>query len=238
LQFGDASVPSRPVTGLRIAKIILPLALLISAEAEAKSDSQVWTTLNATAKLGGKWRLSEEVVARFSDNRNGLYEIESNTLLGYVVAKDVTLWAGYTHDPQYSAGDFTIMEHRAREQATFDNFANVGQAKFSARLRTEQRWREGVDGTGWRVRPYLKFSLPLKDKIALNLTNEPFFNLNRTTFQKQTGLDRTRSLVSVSLPLTKSLSGEVGYMNQHGFVRGGPDTDDHIAYFAISARLN
>jgi hypothetical protein len=78
----------------------------------------------------------------------------------------------------------------------------------------------------------------LKDKIALNLTNEPFFNLNRTTFQKQTGLDRTRSLVSVSLPLTKNLSGEVGYMNQHGFVRGGPDTDDHIAYFAISARLN
>jgi hypothetical protein len=43
-----------------------------------------------------------------------------------------------------------------------------------------------------------------------------------------------RSLISISVPLSKQLTGEAGYMNQHGFVRGGPDTDDHIAYFALS----
>jgi hypothetical protein len=107
----------------------------------------------------------------------------------------------------------------------------------SARARLEQRWRDNVDGTGWRFRPYLKYSLPIAGKTALNISSEPFFNLNRTAFQKQTGLDRVRNLVTVSTPLTKSLSGEVGYMNQHGFVRGGPDTSDNIAYFGLSLSL-
>jgi hypothetical protein len=205
--------------------------------ARAAADSQLWTTASATVKLADKWRVSEEVVTRFSGNRNGLYEVESNTLLGYRLNKNLTLWAGYTHNPQYAAGHSRVMEHRAREQVTVDTLARVGKGKLSARMRLEQRWREGVDGTGWRLRPYLKFSVPLHGKSALNLSSEPFINLNTTTFQRTNGLDRVRNLVTVSAPLAKNLSGEMGYLNQHGFVRGGPDTSDHVAYFAVSLSL-
>jgi hypothetical protein len=208
-----------------------------AAPALATSDSQVWTTASATVKLDDHWRLSQEIVGRFSDRRDGLYEIESNTLLGYKLNKTVTVWAGYTHDPQYAGGDFRVMEHRAREQVTFDNIAKIGKATLSARLRAEQRWRHGVDGTGWRLRPYAKLSVPLEGKVALNLSTEPFVNLNRTAFQARTGLDRVRNLVTISAPLAKRLTGEAGYMNQHGFVRGGPDTSDNIAYFALGLSL-
>jgi hypothetical protein len=44
-----------------------------------------------------------------------------------------------------------------------------------------------------------------------------------------------RNLISISTPLSKRINGEAGYMNQHGFVRGGEDTSDNIAYFALSA---
>ena len=211
--------------------------LITPAAARASSDQQVWATASASVRLTDKWRLSQEVVTRFSDSRNGLYEIESNTLLGYRLNKSVTVWAGYTHDPQYASGDFTVMEHRAREQLTFDNIAKLGPGKLSARIRLEQRWREHVDGTGWRLRPYVKFSLPLHGKTALNLSSEPFFNVNANSFQRRTGLDRVRNLVTVSTPLTKNLNNELGYLNQHGFVRGGEDTSDHIAYFALSISL-
>jgi hypothetical protein len=214
------------------------LALLASAPAMgAVSDQQVWTNFNVSVKLSDSWRLSEEGTVRFSDNRNGLYELEANTLLGYKLNKVVTLWAGYTHNPQYSSGDFTVMEHRAREQVTFDGFAKLGTGKLNGRIRFEQRWREHVDGTGWRFRPYLKYSVPIAGKTALNLSTEPFFNFNTTPFQKRTGLDRVRNLVTVSTPLTKSLSGEVGYMNQHGFVKNGPDTSDNVAYFGLAMSL-
>jgi len=217
--------------------VLLTLLMIAPANASAASDEQVWATASATVKLADKWRLSQEIVGRFSDNRNGLYEVESNTLVGYRLSKVTTLWAGYTHDPQYSGGDFTIMEHRAREQVTFDGFAKLGSGKLSGRMRLEQRWREGVSGTGWRLRPYLKYSLPLHGKTALNISSEPFVNINTTGFQRTNGLDRVRNLVTVSTPLTKSISGEVGYMNQHGFVRHGPDTSDNIAYFALSLSL-
>jgi hypothetical protein len=203
----------------------------------ATSDSQLWTNLNRNVKISDRWRLSEEGTVRFSDNRDGLYELEVNSLLGYRLNKMVTLWAGYTHNPQYASGDFTVMEHRAREQATFDGFAKLGGGKLNGRVRFEQRWREHVDGTGWRLRPYLKYSVPIAGKTALNLSSEPFFNLNTTPFQKRTGLDRVRNLVTVSTPLTKALSGEIGYLNQHGFVKNGPDTSDNVAYFGLALNL-
>lgn len=202
--------------------------------ASASKDGQVWANSIATAKLGDRWRLSQEINVRFSDNRHGLYEVESNTLLGYRLNKVTTLWAGYTHDPQYAGGTFTIMEHRAREQVTFDGLAKVGKGKLSGRMRFEQRWRDNVAGTGWRLRPYLKYSVPVAGKLSLNLSSEPFFNLNTTIFQRKSGLDRVRNLISVSVPLSRAVTGEVGYMNQHGFVRGGPDTSDNIAYFNLA----
>ena len=216
---------------------LLVSALVVSSPVGATKDSQLWTTESATLALSDHWRLQEELTERFSDNKNGLYEIESNTLLGYRMNKVVTLWAGYTHDPQYSAGDFTRMEHRAREQVTFDNFANLGPGKLSARMRIEQRWREGLEGTGWRLRPYLKYSLPISGKLALNLSSEPFIDLNTTSFQSKRGLDRVRNLVTISAPLSKSLSAEAGYMNQHLFISGRPDEGDNIAYFALSLKL-
>jgi hypothetical protein len=216
----------------------LPIAIAMpTASYAATSDSQIWTNGAVNVRLSDEWRLQEELTLRFSDNRNGLYEIESNTLLGYRLNKVVTFWAGYTHDPQYSGGDFTLMEHRAREQVTFDGFAKLGPGKLSGRVRLEERWRRGIDGTGWRLRPYLKYSLPIAGKTALNFSTEPFFNLNTTRFQKQSGLERVRNLITISTPLTKTLSGEIGYMNQHGFVRRGSDTSDNIAYFGLALAL-
>ena len=214
-------------------------ALFWTGPAQARDDAQLWTSASVNVKLSDKWRLQQELTTRFSDNRDGLYEVESVTLLGYRIANNVTLAAGYVHNPQYSAGDFTVMEHRAREQVTFDNVAKIGAGKLSARLRMEQRWREGIDGTGWRMRPYVKFSLPLSkgSRTSLVLSSEMFVNLNSTSFQRQDGLDRIRNLIAINTPLMKNLSAEIGYLNQHGFVRGGKDTNDHAASISLSLSL-
>jgi hypothetical protein len=215
------------------------IGLALATPASAADDSQLWTGVSATVKLADKWRLSEDVTVRLSDRRDGLYEIESNTLLGYRLNKTVTVWGGYTHDPNYAAGQFTVMEHRAREQVTFDNVAKLGRGRLSGRVRLEQRWREGIDGPGWRVRPYLKYTLPLRagGRTALVLSSEPFFNLNRTSFQRANGFDRVRNLIAVTTPVTKNITAEIGYLNQYASVRHGPDTDDHVASLVLSLAL-
>jgi hypothetical protein len=89
------------------------------------------------------------------------------------------------------------------------------------------------------MRPYVKFSLPLAtgSKTSLVLSSETFVNLNTTPFQKQDGLDRMRNFIGINAPITKSVSAEFGYLNQHGFVRGGEDTSDHVASVSLSLSL-
>jgi hypothetical protein len=222
----------------RVARIGLSIISVVAlpTAALAKNDTQFWQTANVSVDLGGGFKLTNETVLRTSDAK-GLYEVEDNLLLGYKVNKAVTLWAGYTHDPNYSHGDFTVMEHRFRQQVTFDNFAKLDKVKLSGRVRTEERWREGISGTGWRLRPYIKAVMPIanKGKTTLVVSNESFFNLNSVSFQKVTGLDRMRTFVGVNTPLVKHVALEAGYLNQHGFVRNGPDNDDHVLSVAINA---
>jgi hypothetical protein len=205
----------------------------------AQEDEQLWLQANANVKLSDKWALSEELVARFGNAKNGLYELENNLLVGYKPNKTVGLWAGYTHDPQYTGGSFTVMERRLREQVTLDNVGKIGKGSVSFRMRAEQRWRDGVGGTGWRLRPYAKYTLPLsKDgKSTLTFGHESFVNLNRVSFQSQPGWDRMRNNIALRFPLSKTLSGEVGYMNQYSVVRGGIDKMDHAATAAVSLSL-
>jgi hypothetical protein len=215
------------------------VGLASAAPAEAAGDAQLWAGGNVTFRLSDRWRVSEEITVRFSDHKSGLYEIESNTLVGYRLTKTVTVWAGYTHDPQYSGGDFTVMEHRAREQVTFDNLARLGGGRLSGRLRLEQRWREGLDGTGWRVRPFVKYSLPLRKggRTAFVVSAEPFFNLNTTAFQRASGFDRIRTFIGLSIPLDKNLTADVGYLNQHNFVPNRRDNEDHAASISFNVSL-
>ncbi|NWK94901.1 DUF2490 domain-containing protein [Sphingobium lactosutens] len=222
---------------MRRTCLCLLLSLLAApTAAHATEDEQLWTTASATVKLSDHWRLSQEVVARFSDDRDGLYEIESNTLLGYKLSKAVTIWAGYTHDPQYAAGDFTVMEHRGRQQITFDNIAKIGPATLSARMRMEERWREGVDGTAWRLRPYVKLVMPFREggKTALVLSHESFFDLNKTNFQRVQGEERMRNLIAITTPVAKNVNAEIGYLHQHGFRPNADDSNDNVASFSLS----
>jgi hypothetical protein len=69
---------------------VLTGASLLSTPALAASDEQVWANGSATVKLSDRWRLQEELTGRFSDKKDGLYEVESNTLLGYRLNKVVT----------------------------------------------------------------------------------------------------------------------------------------------------
>ncbi|OYU35817.1 DUF2490 domain-containing protein [Novosphingobium sp. PASSN1] len=207
------------------------------AAAAARDDAQGWAAATVNVDLGGGFRASNETVLRFSDNRGGLYEVEDNLMVGYKPNKQVTLWLGYTHNPQYDHGDFTRMEHRFRQQVNVDNFLQLGSVKFSGRLRLEERWREGQGGPAWRLRPYVKAAVPVKGKLNLVVSHESFIDLNTSAFQRVGGEERMRNSMVLSAPLSKKLSIEAGYLMQHGFVRGGPDNHDHVLTVALTANF-
>ncbi len=211
-------------------------ALATASPALASEDTQYWQTLSVSMALPSNFKVQDEIVFRTSDAK-GFYELENATMVGYKVNKQVTIWTGYVHNPTYLHGDFKAMERRWRQQVNVDNFAVVGKVKFSGRVRLETRWRDNVAGTGWRLRPYVKASAPFVGKSTVSVTHESFVNLNTTSFQKTDGYDRMRNAISVSVPLNKKFSMDFGYLNQHGFVRNGPDSSDNVLTLGLSANF-
>lgn len=209
-------------------------ALALATPALASEDTQNWETLNVTVNLPHDFKISSESVFRDSDAR-GFYEIEENLMVGKKVSKKVTVWLGYTFNPQYSNGTFRTREHRFRQQVSFDNVLQIGKIKVGGRFRVEERWRENASGTGWRLRPQIKASVPIIGKVNFNLSHESFVNLSKTSFQTVGGYDRMRNTATISWPLNKQIGVEVGYLNQHGFVRNGPDSSDHVLTLGLSA---
>lgn len=208
----------------------------ISAPAAASEDNQHWETLTVNVALPSNFRVQSETVFRSGEAR-GFYEIEENFMVGKKLNKTVTAWLGYTFNPTYSHGDFQRREHRFRQQVNFDNLVKIGNIRLSSRVRVEERWREGFAGTGWRLRPQEKITMPLIGKATLAMSSEQFLNLNTTLFQRVSGLDRMRNAVSVGLPLNKKMSIDVGYLNQHGFVRNGADSSDHVLTVGLTTSL-
>jgi hypothetical protein len=201
-------------------------------------DAQHWEVLSITAGTHDGWRFSGENIARTSQSR-GFYELEQNLMVGHMLdfagVKGVTVWLGYTHDPLYSHADFSAMEHRFRQQVSVDRLAKVGPVTLSGRLRIEERWREGQAGTGWRLRPFVKGTLPVGGHFALVASHESFLSLSSTTFQRPPGEERMRNFAGMDLRVTRHVLLELGYLNQHGFVSGGADTSDNIASLEIRA---
>ena len=217
---------------------LLALTATFGATAPAfADDAQYWGAVGVAVNLGDGFQVQNEAILRGSDDR-GLYQFQNTTLVGYAIDKHVTAFVGYVHSPNYDHGDFRSIERRVRTQIVFDKY-KLGRVEATARLRLESRWRDGVDGNGWRVRPYVKLALPVANagKTKLVTSHEAFINLNSTTFQHQEGWDRTRSFIGINTPLAKNLSIEAGYMLQHGWVRSGPDTNDHVLTMTLSAKF-
>ena len=184
-------------------------ALPSVAEAD---DGQVWLSANARGPIAGRVELGVEAIERFGrDGEGGLYESENVAMLGFRFDR-ATLAAGYVRDIAYHGAGATI-EQRARQDFSVDHLATIGGLVIGTRLRAEERWRDGSSGTGVRIRPFVRLTLPVTGKLNLLASHESFVNLGGGAGQRG-GYDRARDFLGVGVPMTKRVRVEIGYLNQ------------------------
>lgn len=185
------------------------LALPSAAQAD---DGQLWLGANAHGPVAGRVELGVETIERFGrDGEDGLYESENSAMLG-VRFDRATLAAGYVRDIVYRGGHATI-EQRARQDLGIDHLIRIGPLGVGARLRMEERWRDGSSGTGVRIRPFVRLTLPITRKLNLLASHESFVNLGSGAGQRR-GYDRARDFLGIGVPLTRRVGVEIGYLNQ------------------------
>lgn len=150
--------------------------------------------------------------------------------VGVKLIPGLTLWAGYGWIP--TVGDNVTHEHRLWQQVIGES--NPGPLKLMGRLRFEQRFLEGADNVGLRLRGFGRLGAPIRGPVGVSVWDEAFIRLNDNGGDSQP-FDQNRLFVGM-YHSSGWLRVEMGYLN---LIRGLEPRVDHLAaaYVFISPKL-
>ena len=199
---------------MRIARL-LPLSALIATPAAAQQqDAQLWLQVNTVVPLAERWRVTLEQIGRLSERQDGLYQTEFGGILGWRATRKVELGFGYrkvgAHNGNRAANEDRLRQHIV---ATF--------GRVVTRLRVDERFSDAGGAVGFRIRPLVRYNLPVGRGTALFVSHESFVLPNSTGWGQRRGYERMRNTAGVTLPLGRTISADIGYLNQYRFARGG-----------------
>ncbi|WP_294266922.1 DUF2490 domain-containing protein [uncultured Sphingomonas sp.] len=215
---------------------ILAAAVALAAPVPAlaqQEDEQLWEQLNVVLPVANGVRVTAEQIARTSDRQEGIYTTEYGVLVGVQIAKGVELGVGYRHVGFFNANT-AADEERVRQQIV------IARGRFAGRLRLDERFNPGGDEIGFRVRPLVRYNLPLgRRRVSLFGSHESFILPNSTVWGQRAGYERMRNIVGFNVPIGKALSADIGYLNQYRLARGGAQAQmDHALSLQLTVNLD
>ena len=223
-------------------KILGAAALAIALAASpgsAESDAQLWTAMLANGPVSdnGSFLLWFDGHARFRDDAGDLGVTILRPGVGWKVADDLSLWAGYARVVARRENAPDLEENRFWQQATYP-VAELFGGRITGRTRLEQRNVNLGDDTGHRVRQFLRYDRRF-DSSALSaiVWKEVFVGFNATDWGALSGYDQSRSFAGVGIHPNKRLRVEGGYMFNHIRRADAEDASNHAALFAIAFAL-
>ena len=210
----------------------LPLLFAATPAWAQQEDAQAWEQLNLVVPVTPKVRLTLEEVARISDRQGGLYTTEFGALVGWRVADGVELGFGYRRVGFYN-GNTAPDEDRFRQQIVLTS------GRFAGRLRLDERLNPRGREVGFRLRPMLRYNLPLpRTRATLFVSHESFILPNSTAWGQRAGYERMRNIVGLAFPIARAVTADIGYLNQYRFARGGARAQmDHALTLQVTVNL-
>ncbi|MEY4889707.1 MAG: hypothetical protein RIQ75_837 [Pseudomonadota bacterium] len=216
---------------------MVALAILATAPLHAaEEDTHLWGVVIVSADVSKDVVITMEGAARLTDDASRLGQTILRPSIGYKLGKNTIATVGYAYAATDPVGPASSDEHRLSQQLTFRVAGNGSGLTVTGRTRFEQRWFEGRDDMGWRLRQQLRATAPLTGKTRAVVWSEAFLSLDDTSWGQRSGLDRWRNSVGLSVPVTKTVTIEPGYINQWVSSRG-LDRVHHIANVSLSARF-
>jgi len=212
--------------------VILTLVVVSSPARAQQVDTQAWEQLNVVIPIAPKLRVTLEEIARTSDRQGGVYTSEFGGLIGWQLAKGIELGVGYRYVSYYN-GNTASDENRLRQQLVFTS------GRFAGRLRLDERFSLSGGEIGFRVRPLLRYNLPIATNgVKLFVSHESFLLPNSTNWGQRAGYERMRNILGISVPLNKAVTADVGYLNQYRFARYGARAQmDHAPSVQLTINL-
>lgn len=225
------------IAGRGVGLAVASLGLATAGAAWAtETDTQAWSVLQASGALSDKMTLTVDGQARFSDDASRLGQVIIRPSIGWRLDTTTTASAGYAYIRSTPKGRSATHEHRGWQQLSYRLAEDGRGVTLSGRTRLEQRWVEDRDGTGWRIRQQVRITARVKDGVRAVGWTEAFVGLNQTGWGQRDGLHLWRSFAGVSVPISKAITLEPGYLRQRAY-RTGPDLVTHAAAVWINLQF-
>lgn len=225
--------PVRSPCRAAAAAVAAALGTLVAMPACAqREDEQLWLQVNANVPLSETTRLTVEQIARFGDRDGGLFQTEFGGLVSHRVGRRFEVGIGYRRVGAHG-GNRAADEDRLRQQVV----GNFG--RLTVRLRLDERFHPDGPEIGFRLRPQLRYAVPVgAHGAALFVSHESFYLPNATRWGQRQGYERMRNLIGATLPIARGLSADIGYLNQFRPARRGVRAQmDHALAMQLTIRL-
>lgn len=212
---------------------ILPLLITIWAcfgQAWADVDRNDFQTIDTvTLQMPVTEKLSVLMEGRnyVRDNWQNQLVLMLQPSLIYQVHPNVSVAQGYAKIFAFEPG--VGSEQRLWQQVQINRVLGK-EWGLSVRSRLEERFIEGVSGTGLRLREQIKLTrpLPFNKKYYVVLSNEAWINLNKQAPGTELGYQQNWAYIGLGRRFLGSSNVEVGYMPGYVYRKARPDQVNHI----------
>lgn len=220
----------------RLSLCILLLVMLFPANSTraVENDYALWLLASTSGDLGrseqSSWRYMLHGEYRLFNALEGTRQAVGRTGIGYALPRGWSVWLRYDYHHTETKELGSFRENRLQQVV---NWAGHGPGITTLALRgiVEERWIEGRDGTGLRLRLQARVEWPMKSLAGAHwiVAVEPFYDL-RTLSWVAAGWNQNRTVLGLSLPLSSSHRLDFGYMNQWGRPFGTQDFMSHTVW--------
>ena len=189
---------------------LVGLALLGAAAPASADPLQFWLPSNLVVQVADRWALALGMEPRWEDGDRSAERLLIRPAVIFEPVSGLTVWAGY--------GDTEVRSGAGRDDQMLWQQATYTMALRSwtvvPRVRTEQRFVDGTDSTGWRVRTQLRVMrrLPVFGRWNLVASHESFMAMNDVPTSQRSGYLEGRYLVGVQRKVTPWLTVEPGFL--------------------------
>jgi len=217
---GTLRQPSRPActSSLKAGwSALWALVFLTLAPRAMAVDDQVWFALSANGPMQEDSRLLLwfDAHARYRDGATDLGVTIIRPGIGWQVTDTTKAWAGYARVVGRRNNGPNVEEDRAWEQLTY-SVVDLFGGSVTGRTRLEQRYIDGADDTGHRLRQSLRWTRPIgASDWSWVAANEIFINLNNTDYGADTGYGQNRVYAGLGWKPVPGLGFEFTYLNNH-----------------------
>lgn len=209
-----------------ILVVSVALATIPSTAYASDDAAELWLNPSVEVGLVDDTAFELETAQRFRSEDDG--RVDTYFFRGWV-RQNIADNAALAGAVEYRINDGGSNEVRTMQQLS------TSHGFLKTRLRLEQRFVDGADRMGLRLRPRLGvgFDLTEDGRWSAGADAELFWVLRGNNVGSDTGITGLRTTVGVEYEVSENLSLGLSYLRQQDFEDGGPDDIGHAPLIAI-----